>query len=351
MKLRRIATIVVVLCIVNFGLLFYPAWRIVDLLMGERTPGTLASIAIALLPFGLWLLHEWRSLRLTRWAAIAGLAWLAVAFQMFLPVLARDLLALVLPIPSVPSGLFLLGAASALLVVGSINAKQLTVNTIPLELPGLAGKSLVQISDVHLGSRSAEFLHRVVRRVRDLDPDYVAITGDLVDGRRVDLSALDAFRSIDAPIYYVIGNHERYVDTAPIVAALRERGIRVLRGESVIDGPVQFIGLDDAERSDTVERGLRANPPSPDHASILLYHRPAGLEAAAKAGVRLMLSGHTHQGQIVPFNFLVGRAFTRWRGLHRLDGTTLYVSPGTGTWGPVLRLGSRNEITRFVFEG
>lgn len=92
---------------------------------------------------------------------------------------------------------------------------------------------------------------------------------------------------------------------------------------------------------------LPALPQDPSRYQVLLYHRPDGLEAAAAANIDLMLCGHTHNGQIVPFNFLVRRVFPRIVGLHDLGGTRLYVSPGTGTWGPVMRLGTRSEITVF----
>jgi len=90
---------------------------------------------------------------------------------------------------------------------------------------------------------------------------------------------------------------------------------------------------------------LRALEPAPDAFRILLYHRPDGAEDAALWGAHLMLCGHTHNGQIVPFNYVVRRVFPRIQGRYDVDGMQLYVSPGTGTWGPVLRLGSRSEIS------
>ena len=84
--------------------------------------------------------------------------------------------------------------------------------------------------------------------------------------------------------------------------------------------------------------------PAPDQFRVLLYHRPDGAEDAARWGAHLMLCGHTHHGQIVPFNWLVKRVFPRIRGAYQVGEMLLYVSPGTGTWGPTLRLGSRSEI-------
>ena len=109
--------------------------------------------------------------------------------------------------------------------------------------------------------------------------------------------------------------------------------------------PVQLLGIDDAEPKTQVGKVLPYLTPLPDKFRILLYHRPDGAQDAADWGAHLMLCGHTHNGQIVPFNYLVRRVFPRICGLYDVDALKLYVSPGTGTWGPTLRLGSSSEIT------
>ena len=119
----------------------------------------------------------------------------------------------------------------------------------------------------------------------------------------------------------------------------------MLRNQAVIDDGVQFIGIDDMDDAMQVSRQIARIPVATEPYVILLYHRPRGLQAAADAGVDLMLSGHTHNGQIVPFNFVVKRVFEQIRGLYYHGQTTLYVSTGTGTWGPIMRLGTRSEIT------
>ena len=108
---------------------------------------------------------------------------------------------------------------------------------------------------------------------------------------------------------------------------------------------MQLIGIDDAEPKSQVSKVLNTLQPDPEGYRVLLYHRPDGADDAARWGVDLMLCGHTHNGQIVPFNFLVRRIFPRIKGLYEIDDMRLYVSPGTGTWGPILRLGSRCEIS------
>jgi predicted MPP superfamily phosphohydrolase len=116
-----------------------------------------------------------------------------------------------------------------------------------------------------------------------------------------------------------------------------------------VDG-IQFIGIDDHEHPGQVGRVLPFIDVKRDHYSILLYHRPHGLEAAHSHGIDLKLSGHTHAGQIVPFHLAVNRVFEYTRGLYRHGDTCLYVNEGTGTWGPTLRLGTRSEITVFELE-
>lgn len=205
----------------------------------------------------------------------------------------------------------------------------------------------VQISDLHIGSRSREFLERVIAQVNAQAPDFLCITGDFIDATGVSEGELAALRSVNCPIYFSIGNHERYEDLDAILARLERLGVNVLRTRSMRQGSVQVIGVDDKDDADQVENELSKLEVEQDAFVVLMYHRPRGLEAAAAAGVDLMLSGHTHNGQIIPFNLIVGRVFEHVKGLVRHGATHLYVNQGTGTWGPVMRLGTRAEITLF----
>jgi predicted MPP superfamily phosphohydrolase len=120
-----------------------------------------------------------------------------------------------------------------------------------------------------------------------------------------------------------------------------------LRSETVTRGEVQLIGIDDSDHPAQVKRELTTLKVEQNRFVLLLYHRPHGLADAAAAGVDLMICGHTHNGQIVPFNLVVKRVFEKIVGLFKDGSTYLYVSPGTGTWGPVMRLGSTGEVTLF----
>ena len=154
--------------------------------------------------------------------------------------------------------------------------------------------------------------------------------------------------SVVGPVYFCIGNHEKYEDLDAIIERLESLGVEVLRNRSVrFSDSVQVIGIDDLDDAGQVRRQLQHIDVDARAFSLLLYHRPRGLTAAAAAGVDLMISGHTHNGQIMPFNLVVKRVFDRTVGLYHEGGATMYVSQGTGTWGPPMRLGTRSEITLF----
>ena len=246
---------------------------------------------------------------------------------------------------------FLIGLTLALTTYSVINAYAPSVVTVPLESKKLKSQlRFAQITDVHIGSRSSEFLTRVMDRVNSLNPDFLCITGDFIDARGISEQSLAALRTCPVPIYFSTGNLERYEDFDDILGRLFRLGVKVLRTETAIHGEVQLIGIDDSERPDQVARELAKLQVDSNRFALLLYHRPRGHADAAAAGIDLMISGHTHNGQIVPFNFVVGRVFEQTVGLFKEASSHLYVSPGTGTWGPVMRLGSRGEITLFEIE-
>jgi predicted MPP superfamily phosphohydrolase len=275
--------------------------------------------------------------------------WLGIYFLAFLPVIAWEAIALSGLVPERIAGPVLAITVAALALYGFLNAQRL--RTIATDVPApaaLLGKRIAQISDVHVGSRQPGFLARVVRHVNAERPDLVMITGDLIDFRNIGEDELAPLSALDAPAWFCTGNHERYVDLDEICARLTRLGVRVLRNEAVDLGDIQIAGIDDAESRDQVAEHLPAIEALPDRFRILLYHRPDGAEAAARWGAHLMLCGHTHAGQIFPFNYLVRRVFARLRGDYRIGDMLLHVSTGTGKWGPVLRIGSASEVGLFT---
>jgi hypothetical protein len=208
--------------------------------------------------------------------------------------------------------------------------------------------TIVQLSDVHVGTiRNSGFLTELVRRTNELKPDIVMITGDLIDGSGpVDIHTFAPLNSLKSKTFFTTGNHERYHGVEETLAVLEKSNIDVLRNEVTEYKGVQIVGLDDPDQefgtSIPALKSIKINQSKP---AIMMLHRPVGLEEAHDAGIDLQLSGHTHNGQIFPLNLLVKPFFPRINGLYEYKGTYLYTSPGTGTWGPPMRLGSRSEIT------
>jgi predicted MPP superfamily phosphohydrolase len=256
-------------------------------------------------------------------------------------VLARTVAA---GVTAVVAGLSTIGIRSAL---SGIQIKQLDVKLrgLPQEL---AGFRLVQISDVHVGPLlRKDWVAHIVEQIRQLAPDLVAITGDLVDGRVHELREHVApLAKIEARrgVYFVTGNHEYYSGVEEWYAHLPSLGVRPLRNERVEVAPgLELAGIEDPTGAPDLAAALHGR--DPEGALVLLAHQPRQFAEAAKRGVPLTLSGHTHGGQIWPFSWLVALAQPYLAGLHRRGESQLYVSRGTGFWGPPMRVFAPAEIT------
>jgi uncharacterized protein len=220
---------------------------------------------------------------------------------------------------------------------------------IPLaKLPASAdGYTIAQLTDVHIGPLLGErFAASVVAKVNALAPDLIVITGDLVDGRLDELRRhIEPLRHLAARdgVYAVTGNHEYYWNPTAWLEHLRSFDIRILRNEHVvIRDAFALAGVDDSSASEDVPRALAgrdANLPV-----VLLAHHPRTIARAAPAGVDLQLSGHTHGGQLLPLGWLSRLFEPHVAGLARFGATWLYVSEGTGFWGPPMRVGTSSEI-------
>jgi hypothetical protein len=227
----------------------------------------------------------------------------------------------------------------------------------------LDGFRIVQLTDLHVGlTLGREFVGRVVERTRGLRPDLVAITGDLVDGTPQQLRGEVApLAGLSAPhgVFFVTGNHEYYAGAAEWMPVLEEFGIRVLRNERVTveraGASFQLAGIDDHNARGMADghgpdlgKALAGRDPATE--VVLLAHQPRAVEEASALDVGLVLSGHTHGGQLWPWNHLVRLQQPYVKGLHRHGQarTQVYVSQGTGFWGPPMRLGTTGEITEII---
>jgi hypothetical protein len=234
---------------------------------------------------------------------------------------------------------------------------QIPVTDLPRALHGF---SIAQISDVHVGPTIKRgFVEGIVRSVNELNADLIAVTGDLVDGSVTQLSVHTApLAGLTARhgAYFVTGNHEYYSGERAWTEEIRRLGMRVLKNEHVVlehDGASLVLAgvtdysahhYDPAQRSDPAAALYGA--PADAGAKILLAHQPSSATAAAEAGFDVQISGHTHGGQFWPWNLFVHFFQPFTGGLHRLKNLWIYVSRGTGYWGPPNRFGVPSEITR-----
>jgi uncharacterized protein len=244
------------------------------------------------------------------------------------------------------------GAAVVTVVYGVVHAARGPIVRrvrVPLaKLPGSAeGYTIAQLTDVHIGPLLGErFASRVVAQVNALAPDLIVITGDIVDGRLDELRRhVEPLRELTARdgVYAVTGNHEYYWNADAWLEHLRSFGICILRNQhATIRGAFELAGVDDSSATEDVSRALAGRDPALP--VVLLAHHPRTIARAATAGVDLQLSGHTHGGQLLPLGWLSRLFEPRVAGLARFGATWLYVSEGTGFWGPPMRVGTSSEI-------
>jgi predicted MPP superfamily phosphohydrolase len=253
----------------------------------------------------------------------------------------------------------ILGTAGALSLIGLAQARCPRVRHVSIPVDGLPeelrGYRIVQWSDVHVGPTIQRgFLASLVARTNELEADALVITGDLVDGYlgelREEIAPLAALRARDG-VFFVTGNHEYYWRASEWMPELQRLGLDFLKNQHRVirRGAAKLVmaGITDPVGRYTHTSNPRAaleHAPA-DAVKVLLSHRPQAAAVANELGVDLQLSGHTHGGQFFPFNLFIRFFQPVVAGLHRVGRTWLYVSRGTGYWGPPSRLGVHGEIT------
>ncbi|GAB3866854.1 hypothetical protein GCM10027610_119840 [Dactylosporangium cerinum] len=247
--------------------------------------------------------------------------------------------------------------------IGTWQAKSAPVlKRVPIRLAKLpasmAGFKIALVSDIHLGPLlGRSHTERIVRMINSVDADLVAIVGDLVDGSVAELGpAAEPLQDLKARhgSFFVTGNHEYFSGYQEWVDEVNSLGVRVLRNERVDIQGLDLAGVNDVTGEDVGDGPDFAKALDGRDASrpvVLLAHQPVQAHDAAKHGVDLQLSGHTHGGQMVPFNLLVGLEAPVVAGLGTVDGTQVYVTRGAGFWGPPVRFGAPPDISIVELRG
>jgi uncharacterized protein len=294
--------------------------------------------------------------------------WIGVIFYLFWLQLAGMILeTLVNRLPAAWTRFFPRGRRQLRLVVGLTvlivgyglyAAIHWQVPHVTLRTPLVAEDTrVVLVSDTHLGVMTRQaWVNRLVAFINDLKPDLVVMAGDQLNDHPEWLApkaAVMADIKARLGVFAVLGNHEFYVGGGQSQTFHQQANIRLLRNTTHIPpgSGIQLIGIDDPawNRRDhqSVVRELERleTQRAPDHFQILITHRPwAWAEHVAPSGIHLMVAGHTHGGQLFPFNWFVRQQYPHLKGLFQQDGHHLYVTAGAGTWGPPLRVGARPEV-------
>ena len=206
--------------------------------------------------------------------------------------------------------------------------------------------SFIFISDVHLGSNNENHLLKIISNIKKHKFDFILIGGDLIDSSSFPINTLSHFKDFNCPIYFVTGNHEYYIKNSnEIITSLNQYNIQHISNNSNVIDDINLIGIDD-NTSKEKQLNIIKNNLSHSKFNLLLIHKPSIWEEVSEH-IDLMLSGHTHNGQIFPFNYFVRVQFKYKYNIYNHKNSTLYVSSGSGPWGPKMRLGTLNEVILF----
>lgn len=357
--------VILILLHVYVGVTLIPHLPLND--VGQLLAALLLALSCYLVPLG----FRSRSLRMP-WLAWAGLLAMGI-FSSFavLSLLRGVLIAVLMLFPGALSEAVTERSAEAVIVLvllftvlGVFNARRIA-NVVDVELPvedlpeALEGFTIAQISDIHVGPTiHRSYISAIVQRVNRLEADVVAVTGDLVDGSVKQLAEhIQPLAELKGRygVYVVTGNHEYYSGALEWVSHLKHMGLRVLLNEHVViahnGAELVLAGITDYSAGMFVPQH-KSDPQAaiqgaPDNApKVLLAHQPRSATLAAEAGFDVQLSGHTHGGQFWPWMHFV-RFQQPWvAGIHQLGRLCVYISRGTGYWGPPIRFGAPSEITR-----
>jgi predicted MPP superfamily phosphohydrolase len=291
-----------------------------------------------------------------------GIAAILMGFMLYLLIstIAVDLTRIFIKIPPKTSALIAISLAVLVSGYGLWNAAAIRLKSVDIKMEGISQPfKAAHLTDTHLGHfRGSNNLQNIVNMINAQNVDVVFFTGDLFDGLiQLKPGTIDPLKNLDAPVYFVEGNHDVYTGTQTIKQQLRNIGVHVLENEVVNWKDLQIVGLDHMLADEnavsphadpngpTIQKTLASMNINENQPTVLLHHGPDGIKYANEAGVDLYLAGHTHAGQLWPATHVAKMIFEYNKGLHAFEGTQVYVSQGTGTFGPPMRVGTQSELT------
>jgi predicted MPP superfamily phosphohydrolase len=351
--------------------IFYKGYRAVPCLQNHRLLYIITSFLLAVLFIVAKILESKHSSVITDILNIVGGFWLAFMLYGFMFFILSDIILLILRIPGIIKGenillfrkwsFIIIASTSSLLIIGGfINAIIPVTREYNITINKSAGTvknlRIAAVSDIHLGSIIRKrSLIKMSQMIKELKPDLILLLGDIVDGEigpvlRGDLLQYFTYpKSIDG-LYAITGNHEFIGGAARTIPYIESKGIRVLKDEIVtLDGGIQLIGRIDRDsfrfyRKERMPLGELMKQVDSTKPVILLDHQPFHLDETAKYGIDLELSGHTHNGQLWPVNYITAMIYELSYGYLKKGNTNFIVSSGYGLWGPRVRSGSRSEV-------
>jgi predicted MPP superfamily phosphohydrolase len=294
------------------------------------------------------------------WSATGSIL-LGAFILLLLSLTVTDLLHLVFKTTPVVRGFITLGLTLVMTVYGVWNAYHFRVKEVTIPISGLTEEiRAVHLTDIHLGNaRGEKQLEKIVRITKGLNPEIIFHSGDLFDSKthfNGNDDVLDAFKTITVPHYFVFGNHDEQVGLMQVIRRVRDSGTTMLLNEVVRFRELQIIGLNNmaadsktfdihaSSDSTTVESVMNSLEIDEELPTVVLHHRPDGIEYMEARGADLLLTGHTHAGQMFPFTLIAKWMFGYNNGLYKYNEMHIFVSQGLGTFFSPIRFGTQSEI-------
>ncbi|WP_066296157.1 metallophosphoesterase [Bacillus sp. FJAT-29937] len=354
----------IIALLIYVGLVYYIGWRGYRWLRPEKSSRRFKILYTMVVAIAATSFIMGRISGITFLSKI-GAYWMAIFYLFLLLVPVAHISVIVLRLTRLPrtgtqkwAGIVILVLTISLLIYGTYNAYNPIVRTYSIHMgkntPSLDSLTIAMAADTHFGLLSGkDHAKRLVKEINGMKPDIILLPGDLIDDDIqpfLDQGIDEILSKLHAPfgVYATLGNHDRHNGTMQeLIDTIERSGINVLYDEAVtIEDQLTLIGRKDRRDPDRSElnqimKGVDLSKPV-----ILLDHQPYDLDIAQKAGIDLMLSGHTHHGQVFPANLITDSIYENSWGYFKKGSMHSVVTEGFGFWGPPIRIGTRSEIVR-----